>query len=129
MSRRSPPPARVATQLGERPLSEPSPLDRFRMRAAVERSGHAVPRGTADPLASSPPAAGPAGTPPLATQPGDAVLTRAEVAQMLRLSTKTVARLVERDGLPAARIGREYRFRRSAVVAWLARRESGSHFE
>lgn len=47
-------------------------------------------------------------------------LTVAEVAEMLRVCTKTVHRLVDKEGLPYARkLGREMRFDQEAVVAWM----------
>jgi excisionase family DNA binding protein len=53
-------------------------------------------------------------------------LTIAEVAEMLRLSTKTVTNLVRKEGLPVARqLGRELRFERDRVVEWMRARVSG----
>ncbi len=49
-------------------------------------------------------------------------LTVAEVAEMMRVSTMTVYRLVHSGELPAVRFGRSYRIPESAVVA--ARRVS-----
>jgi len=45
-----------------------------------------------------------------------------EVAAMLGVARSTVPSLVARDGLPAARVARGYRFRRKEVVAWLEER-------
>ena len=50
------------------------------------------------------------------------VLTAEHVADMLAVHVKTVAKLVVCDGLPARRLGREYRFNRDEVLAWLAER-------
>jgi len=50
------------------------------------------------------------------------IMTRAEVAQLLRCSEPHVTALVERDGLPAFRLGKLWRFRRSEVLAWCERR-------
>jgi excisionase family DNA binding protein len=57
------------------------------------------------------------------------VLTAEQVADMLAVHVKTVAKLVVREGLPARRLGREYRFDRGEVLAWLAERSvrPGSH--
>ena len=48
------------------------------------------------------------------------LLTVAEVAERLRVSTMTVYRLIQRDELPALRIGRSYRIDRSDLDAYLA---------
>ena len=105
-------------------MPEPSPLDRFRMRAAAERAG--LPR-----RALSEPSTGAVGPPPEHLAPNgarkatpDEVLTREQTASLLQVCNKTVSRLVEREGLPAVRIGREYRIRRSAVLGWMMERES-----
>lgn len=47
------------------------------------------------------------------------VLTLEEAAALLSMHPKVVAKYVRERGLPALRIGREYRFRRSALMAWL----------
>ena len=53
----------------------------------------------------------------------DVLLTEAEVAEMLRVSQRTVRRWRnEGSGPPALRVGRRIRYRRSAVEAWLDRR-------
>ena len=54
--------------------------------------------------------------------PPDEILTRAEVAQLLRCSEPHVTALIERDGLPAFRLGKLWRFKRSEVLAWCERR-------
>jgi excisionase family DNA binding protein len=54
--------------------------------------------------------------------PPDEILTRAEVAQLLRCSEPHVTALIERDGLPAFRLGKLWRFKRSEVFAWCERR-------
>lgn len=48
------------------------------------------------------------------------LLTVAEVADELRVSTMTVYRLIQRDELPALRIGRSYRIERDDLDAYLA---------
>ena len=48
------------------------------------------------------------------------LLTVAEVAERLRVSTMTVYRLIKRDELPALRIGRSYRIDQSDLAAYLA---------
>ncbi len=57
--------------------------------------------------------------------PGE-IMTRSEVALMLRCSEPHVVALIEREQLPAFRLGKLWRFRRSEVLAWCERRENGS---
>jgi excisionase family DNA binding protein len=49
----------------------------------------------------------------------DELLTVAEVADMLRVSTMTVYRLIRTGELPAVRVGRNYRVRRGDLAAYL----------
>lgn len=51
------------------------------------------------------------------------LLTTLEVASLLRVHPKQVYRLLKR-GLPARRVGSEWRFERSAVLAWSERGEA-----
>jgi|SRR6478736_2814953 len=53
------------------------------------------------------------------------IMTRAEVAVLLRCSEPHVVALVEREALPGFRLGRPWRFRRSEVLAWCERRAHG----
>lgn len=48
------------------------------------------------------------------------LLTVAEVASALRVSTMTVYRLLDRGELPRLRVGRSYRIRTSDLDAYLA---------
>lgn len=57
-----------------------------------------------------------------ALTPADApreILTLADVGEWLAVSAKTVIKLVETDKLPGFRLGRQWRFRREDVQAWL----------
>ena len=62
---------------------------------------------------------------PHATTPHDAapttddLMTRAEVAQYLRVSDRTVSRLIRTGKLPASRIGRAVRIRQSDLLKML----------
>lgn len=47
------------------------------------------------------------------------LLTVAEVAEMLRVSTMTVYRLIRTGELPAVRVGRNYRVRRAELDSYL----------
>ncbi|MBN1902339.1 helix-turn-helix domain-containing protein [Candidatus Sumerlaeota bacterium] len=46
-------------------------------------------------------------------------LTIDELADMLKISTRTIRRILKRGDLPAMRIGRQLRFNREAVNEWL----------
>ncbi len=60
--------------------------------------------------------------PVLAEQPR--LLTLRDVANLLRVSPKTVRRLMRR-GLPCIRVGRSVRFAPRAVSRWLEARQEG----
>lgn len=47
------------------------------------------------------------------------VMSLAEAAKFLRLPAKTVVRLVDEQGLPGRKIGKEWRFLRAAIERWL----------
>ncbi len=47
------------------------------------------------------------------------LLTAREVADLLRLNVETIYRLVQRDGLPAAKIGGQWRFGAVEVRGWV----------
>lgn len=53
--------------------------------------------------------------------PPPEILTASEAAELLRLNAQTVARLAQAGELPARRLGREWRFRRSELLAWFAK--------
>jgi excisionase family DNA binding protein len=53
---------------------------------------------------------------------GASLLTVAEVASAMRISTMTVYRLIKSGELPAVRVGRSYRVRGSAVEQYLTSR-------
>lgn len=51
---------------------------------------------------------------------GDAeILTIEEVAAYLRLKPQTIYRWAQEKRIPAAKIGKEWRFRRSVIDRWL----------
>lgn len=58
-------------------------------------------------------------------EPALEYLTTQQVAKMLQTSTRNVRYFVTRNELPALRVGTEYRFRRSAVLEYMERREKG----
>lgn len=47
------------------------------------------------------------------------VLTLEEVAALLRVSLPTVRKVVREQGLPAMKLGAQWRFRREDVDAWI----------
>lgn len=53
------------------------------------------------------------------------LLTLSEVAEILRVSPKTVRRLLG-SGFPCVRVGRSVRFEPQAVVRWLTARREGA---
>lgn len=57
----------------------------------------------------------------LASLAGEAhdVMTRDEAAAMLKVHPKVLVTYVKRFNLPAKRLGREWRFRRSELLRWL----------
>jgi excisionase family DNA binding protein len=53
------------------------------------------------------------------------ILDREQAAKLIGVTTRTIPRLVERDGLPTLRrVGKLWRFRRTDVMAWLAAKKS-----
>ena len=49
----------------------------------------------------------------------DRMLSTEEVAKWLGIATRTVCTWAELKELPAVKVGRQWRFRRSAVAEWL----------
>ena len=65
----------------------------------------------------------------LNNDPGfQAFLTTEEVLAYLRITPRTIYRLIRSGELPALRIGRQWRFRRADLDAWIERqRASAAH--
>lgn len=63
--------------------------------------------------------------PPAVLQPASDVLTRDDVAGLLRCSTRHLDNLMGRGLIPHIRLGRSVRFRRTSVLAALAALERG----
>ena len=58
----------------------------------------------------------------------DAFLTTEEVLDYLQVNLRTVYRLIKAGKIPAVRVGRQWRFRRRDLDAWLeAQRTRGTH--
>lgn len=52
----------------------------------------------------------------------DTILNIEEVAEFLRVSDRTVRRLLAADELPAFKVGGAWRFRREDLTAWIEER-------
>jgi excisionase family DNA binding protein len=48
-------------------------------------------------------------------------LTTEEVIDILRVNARTLYRLINAGDLPAVRVGRQWRFRRTDLEGWLSR--------
>lgn len=55
------------------------------------------------------------------------IMTVQELARYLRVHAMTVYRMIQRGDLPAARVGRGWRFRKDQVDRWLDGREINAH--
>ena len=55
-----------------------------------------------------------------------AALTAAEVAEILRVSTKTVYKLIKEKTLPAVKVGRENRIAKSQLIDYLQQKDRPS---
>jgi excisionase family DNA binding protein len=55
----------------------------------------------------------------------EACLTTDEVLVYLKVTPRTIYRLIRTGELPAMRVGRQWRFRRPDLDAWLARQSHG----
>ena len=64
-------------------------------------------------------------TPQVAVDPGEDVLTLAELAALLRVEEAAVLTRAEAGDLPGRRLGSHWRFSRIAVLAWLAAGDDG----
>lgn len=56
-----------------------------------------------------------------------AALTAAEVAEILRVSVKTVYKLIKEKTLPAVKVGRENRIAKSQLIGYLQQKDSSSN--
>jgi excisionase family DNA binding protein len=54
----------------------------------------------------------------------DACLTTEEVLTYLKVTPRTIYRLIRSGELPALRVGRQWRFRRTDLDAWLERQRA-----
>ena len=51
------------------------------------------------------------------------LLTLAEAAELLQLSTRTLHRMIRGGNLPAFKVGGQWRLREAQLLEWLQRRE------
>jgi excisionase family DNA binding protein len=58
-------------------------------------------------------------TPPRGPTPGNEILTLEEVAEYLRLTPQTIYKWAQERRIPAVKLGKEWRFRRSILDRWL----------
>jgi excisionase family DNA binding protein len=56
-----------------------------------------------------------------------AFLTTDEVLDYLKVTSRTIYRLIRAGDLPAVRIGRQWRFRQSDLDAWLDRQRASTN--
>lgn len=56
----------------------------------------------------------------------DEILTLTEVAKILRLGSKTVVRLSKERKIPAEKVGRYWRYRKSEILKFLQEKSDGS---
>ncbi len=59
----------------------------------------------------------------------DTLLTVKEVAAMLRVSAQTLYKMLEQGGIPAVKVGSQWRFERDKVRAWLEAQGASNHGE
>ena len=54
------------------------------------------------------------------------LMTLEEVAAYLRVTKKTIYRLLERDSIPATKVGRQWRFDKDSIDDWLRQKSVGT---
>ena len=54
------------------------------------------------------------------------IMTVEEVARYLRVTEKTIYRLLKRKGIPASKVGHQWRFRKSLIDEWLQKSSVGA---
>ncbi len=58
------------------------------------------------------------------TEPGDEIMTVAEVADYLKMNQRTVYSLAKKGELPGIRLGRQWRFKKEAIDKIFVERSS-----
>lgn len=54
------------------------------------------------------------------------LITLREVAAYLRVTEKTIYRLLRRDNIPASKVGQQWRFNKASIDEWLSRSSVGA---
>ena len=54
------------------------------------------------------------------------LMTLEEVAAYLRVTKKTIYRMLEKQSIPSIRVGHQYRFQKDSIEAWLRQHSAGS---
>lgn len=57
----------------------------------------------------------------------EAILTIEEVAHFLRIPRSTIYSLAQGSRIPAFKVGRQWRVKRTKLEAWMERQANGSH--
>lgn len=55
----------------------------------------------------------------------DAVLTRDELSEYLKIAKSTLYKLAQEGSIPAQKVGKHWRFRKAAIDQWLRSRATG----
>lgn len=53
----------------------------------------------------------------------DEILTLPDVARLLKVAVKTVYTMAQKGGLPAFKVGGQWRFKRDDIDAWIERQK------
>ena len=53
-------------------------------------------------------------------------MTLEEVADYLRVTKKTIYRLLRQGKIPATKVGRQWRFKKASIDEWLRRKPAGT---
>jgi excisionase family DNA binding protein len=61
--------------------------------------------------------------------PDSEILNIEQAAQLLGVSVKTFNKVLHSQDLPARKIGREWKFSRSALIAWVGQGSSRSYYQ
>lgn len=60
---------------------------------------------------------------PITSGSADAILTAEEVAELLRMPRSTIYSLAQEARIPSFKVGRRWRFRKSALEQWVKEQE------